>query len=87
MNLSRKSFLWVGVIMALLFSSIPTSVLAADLLSVTPTSVVNTADNTITVTGTGFDNTAVVLLGGSALATTFYKGMIYFANPLNFACE
>jgi len=73
MNLARKSFLWVGVIMALLVSSTPTSVLAADLLSVTPTSVVNTADKTITVTGTGFDNTAVVLLDGSALATTFYN--------------
>lgn len=73
MNLARKSVLWLSVIFALLVSSIPTPAFAADLLSVTPTSILNTADKTITVTGTGFDNTAVVLLDGSALATTFYN--------------
>ena len=44
---------------------------AADLLSITPGVVTNNVNNTITVKGTGFDNTAVVLLEGSALGTNF----------------
>jgi len=44
---------------------------AADLISITPTTIVNDVSNTITVAGSGFDNTAAVLLDGSALATTF----------------
>lgn len=46
-------------------------VFAADVLSVTPGTIVNDVANTITVSGTGFDNTAVVLLNGSALTTNF----------------
>jgi hypothetical protein len=38
--------------------------------SVSPTEIVNNISNTITVTGTGFDGTAVVSLGTRALTTT-----------------
>ena len=44
---------------------------AADVTSITPTSVVNDADRIITVAGTGFDTSAVVLMDGSALITSF----------------
>ncbi len=44
---------------------------AATVVSVTPSSIINDVDRTITVKGTDFDNTAVVLLDGSALATSF----------------
>lgn len=71
MNRLRKSFFGIGVIAALLISTIPQSVLAADLYSVTPAEITNDADRIITVSGAGFDNTAVVLLNGAALATTF----------------
>jgi len=46
-------------------------VYAADLLSISPSTILNNVPNTITVTGSGFDNTAVVLLDGSALSTTY----------------
>lgn len=62
-----------GILLAVLAASMPTSVFAADLLSITPSTVVNNVENTITVKGTGFDNTAVVLLNGAAVATTFYN--------------
>lgn len=63
----------LALILVLLAGLLPYPVFAADLISVTPTTVVNNIDNTLTVTGTGFDNTAVVLLNGSALSTTFYN--------------
>lgn len=44
---------------------------AATVVSVTPSSIINDVDRTITVKGTDFDNTAVILLDGSPLATTF----------------
>ncbi len=44
---------------------------AADVTSITPASVVNDVDRTITVAGTGFDTSAVVLMDGSALITSF----------------
>lgn len=62
-----------GILLAVLAASMPFPVFAADLLSITPSTVVNNVENTITVKGTGFDNTAVVLLNGAAVATTFYN--------------
>ncbi len=44
---------------------------AADVTSITPASLVNDVDRTITVAGTGFDTSAVVLMDGSALVTSF----------------
>ena len=40
---------------------------AATVVSVSPSSIINDVDRTITVTGTGFDGTADVLLDGSSL--------------------
>lgn len=59
------------VLLAVFTAGGVTSVYAADVTSITPTSVVNDADRTITVAGTGFDNSAVVLMDGVALSTTF----------------
>lgn len=54
--------------------------------SVTPSSIVNNVDNTITVSGTGFDNTAAVLLNGSALTTSFLNNQTLTATvPSGFA--
>ena len=59
-------------LLAVLFAAqIAQPVYAADVLSVTPGTIVNDISNTVTVSGTGFDNTAAVLLDGSALSTTF----------------
>jgi len=60
-----------ATLLALMAATIPFSVLAADVLSVTPSTIVNDTSNVIIVTGTGFDNTAVVLLSGTTLSTTF----------------
>lgn len=73
MNFLRKSFLGIGLSAALLISMIPETALAADLYSVTPSSITNDADRTITVSGSGFDNTAAVLLNGAALTAAFYN--------------
>lgn len=73
MNFGKRMILWMGVIIAMIGSTIPNTAFAADLISVTPASVVNNTDNTITISGSGFNNTAVVLLNGTALSTTFYN--------------
>ena len=71
---------------ALILAAIPGPVYAQTINSVTPTSIVNNIDNTITVTGTGFDNSAAVLLNGSALATTFLNSQTLTATvPAGFA--
>ena len=72
MNLKLKSKNLISVLLLLgVLAGWTTPAYAADVISVTPGSVVNDAASTITVAGSGFDNTAVVLLDGSALATTF----------------
>lgn len=61
-----------ALILAMLMAVVPASpVYAADVLSITPSAIVNNVANTITVTGTGFDNTALILLNTSTLSTTF----------------
>ena len=61
-----------STLLALLMVSVPlTAVYAADALSVTPSSIVNNVDTVITVAGTGFDNSAAILLDGGALSTNF----------------
>ncbi len=60
----------LSLMLAMLMALVPVaSVYAADLISISPSTIVNNIANTITVTGTGFDNTAVVLLDGSTLST------------------
>ena len=65
----------LSLLLALVFIAVPTSARAQTppptIALVTPLSVVNDVANTITVSGTDFDNTAVVQLGGSVLETTF----------------
>jgi hypothetical protein len=71
---------------ALLLAAIPGPAYAQTISSVTPTSIVNNIDNTITVTGTGFDNSAAVLLNGSALTTIFLNSQTLTATvPAGFA--
>lgn len=69
----------LSLLVALLAAVIPFSVYAAEILSVIPGTVVNNVANTITVSGTGFDNTAAVLLDGSALSTSFLNDQILTA--------
>jgi len=72
MKLNFSRLIPLSLILALLMTLVPiASVFAADLLSIAPSTIVNNVANTITVTGAGFDNTAVILLGGSTLSTTF----------------
>lgn len=71
MKKSLFHILSLSLLVALVAALAPVTVYAADLLSITPSTVTNNINNTITVKGTGFDNTAVVLLDGSALSTSF----------------
>jgi hypothetical protein len=61
----------MALLVVLVVSVVPKAVYAAEVLNVTPGTVLNNVSTTITIAGTGFDNTAVVLLNGSALTTTF----------------
>ena len=61
----------LSLLLALMLAMIPSSVSAQTVSGVSPTDIVNNVPNTITVTGTGFDGTAVVNLGTRALATSF----------------
>src|SRR5215210_4350994 len=59
----------IVLLATLVAASFPAPVYAQAILTVTPTDIVNDVANTITVRGTGFDNTAVVHLDGGALDT------------------
>ena len=61
----------LSLLMALIAAMVPIPVYAANVISITPGTIVNDVVNTITISGTGFDNTAAVLLDSSALSTTF----------------
>lgn len=72
MKLKFSRVIPFALLLSMLLALIPfTPALAADLLSISPSTIVNNVANTVTVTGAGFDNTAVILLGGSTLSTTF----------------
>ncbi|RPJ25075.1 MAG: hypothetical protein EHM33_15745 [Chloroflexi bacterium] len=62
-------FAALSLLLALALVAIPVHVHAQTVVSVTPSTIVNDVANTITVSGTGFTSTAVVLFDGSALAT------------------
>ena len=80
-------FASLALLLALVLATIPEPVYAqATLSSVTPASIVNNIDNTITVSGTGLDNSAAVLLNGSALTTSFLNAQTLTATvPAGFA--
>lgn len=64
------------LILAMLMAVVPASpVYAAPLISsVNPTQIVNNVDTTITITGSGFDNTAQVTLGATPLLRLTQSG-------------
>ena len=66
-------FVSTSLLVTLVLALIPSPVSAQTVLGVSPNPVVNNIDNTITVTGTLFDNTAVITMDGTPLAsgTTF----------------
>ncbi len=61
----------LALLAALMMAGLPSPAYAADLFSISPATIVNNVNNTITVSGAGFDATAVALLDGSPLSTTF----------------
>ncbi len=76
----------LALLLALVLVVVPAPVYAqTTIVSVTPLTIVNDVENTITVSGTGFDNTAVVQLGGSALVTSFLNNQTLTAIvPIGF---
>ena len=65
-------FVPFSLLITLLMATMPTPVYAAPtVMSITPNSIVNDVVNVITVAGVEFDNSAVVLMDGSALTTSF----------------
>ncbi len=89
MVLTKKYLTGLGLILALLMASVPSSVFAADLISITPDTVTNNVDNTITINGDGFDNTAVVLLNESAMVDTVFLNdkTLRIVIPAGFASD
>jgi hypothetical protein len=62
----------VSLLVTMLLALIPVSVLADPMVnSITPDRIVNDVANVITVTGAEFDESAVVMMDGGALATNF----------------
>ena len=71
MKLKLSHIISLIVLVAVIAAGTSFQVYAAAIISVTPDTIVNDVANTITVSGTGFDNTAAVLLDGWALDTIF----------------
>lgn len=74
----------ISLLFALMLALIPASVYAQTpspiLNSVMPPTIVNDIANTITVSGSNFDNSAVILLNGSALATSYLNSQTLTAT-------
>jgi hypothetical protein len=86
----RRKFVLFGLILALTMVALPEPALADGIVSVTPGSIVNNVDNTITVSLTGaayaFQNGAVVLLDGYAIsANVLTSGVLTAVIPAGFA--
>lgn len=62
-------FASLSMLIALLIIAIPAPAYAQEVISVAPTEIVNNVENTITVTGNGFDASATVNLDGRPLVT------------------
>jgi len=66
MKTKISNIISLSLLMALIAAMVPAPVYAAPAItSVTPSQIVNNVDTTITITGSGFDSTAEVSLGGS----------------------
>lgn len=86
MKLSFPRFAALSLFLAFLLALFPAAVSAQTVVTVTPAQVANNVDSTITVSGTGFNNTAIVKLAGNALATTFLNARTVTAIvPAGFA--
>ena len=71
----------ISLLLALLMALIPVPAYAApSVTSITPSTIVNDVVNVITVAGAEFDNTAAVLLDGSALGTNFLNAQTLTAT-------
>jgi hypothetical protein len=71
----------VSLLIAMLAALIPISAYAAPtVMSITPASILNDVDNIIQVTGTEFDNTAIVMFDDIALATNFSDPQTLYAT-------
>jgi hypothetical protein len=64
-------FVPLSLLISMLLAVTPVPAYAADLVSITPNTIVNNVAHDITVSGNGFANSAAVLLDGSALSTNF----------------
>src|SRR5512132_4274556 len=65
-------FVPLSLFLTMLMALMPIPAYAAPIvMSITPSSIVNDVVNVITVAGVEFDNSAVVLMDGQALATNF----------------
>lgn len=89
MLFSKKSLILFGLILALMMASLPTTVFADGIVSVTPSNIVNNVDTTITISLTGatytFQSGAVVLLDGFAINTTVLtSGVLTAVIPAGF---
>ena len=62
----------LSVFIALVLALMPMQVYAATVISVSPSNIVSGTSTVITVTGTGFDNTAEIQLDGTALGGTVF---------------
>jgi hypothetical protein len=69
----QKPFRFLSLTLAVILAiaALPAPAYAADLFSISPNTIINNANATITVTGAGFDPSAVVLLDSAPLSTTF----------------
>ena len=71
----------ISLLIALMMALIPAPAYAAPVVtSITPGTIVNDVVNIITVAGSEFDDTAAVLLDGSALATSFLNNQTLTAT-------
>jgi hypothetical protein len=81
MKKQLSSFVPLSLLIALLVALVPVPVYAAPAVtSITPNTIVNDVVNVITVAGTEFDNSAAVLMDGSALTTNFLNAQTLTAT-------
>ncbi|NOH02010.1 MAG: hypothetical protein HND47_08625 [Chloroflexi bacterium] len=85
MLFARKSLTILSLLLALAMASVPSPAFALTVDGVTPPTIVNDVNNTITITGSGFVDGAVALLNGSALSTSFLNsGTLTATVPAGF---
>ena len=66
-------FLILGVVLAAPLFPLPVKAAAPSITGISPTSIVNDVDQTITITGTGFETNAEVKVGSTAVYVTLFE--------------